>query len=243
MNSAACNGARPLDRLVEVDGRPILTHCFDRLTDLDAEELIVVVGYRAEDIVDQYGEEYEGIPITYRKQEEQLGLAHALNTVEDLVGGEFMLMLGDNVFEANLDDVVRRQRENRVDAAFLVEEVPYDEASRYGVCVTNEYGEITDVVEKPDDPPSNLVMTGFYTFTPAIFHATKLVEPSDWGEYELSDAIDLLIQSGRTIDAIGLDGWRIDVGYPEDRDEAERRLRGSDAESASTDAIEEPSDD
>jgi glucose-1-phosphate thymidylyltransferase len=94
------------------------------------------------------------------------------------------------------------------------------------VCDTNQYGEITDVVEKPDDPPSNLVMTGFYTFTPAIFHACHLVQPSNREEYEISDAIDLLIQSGRTIDAIPLDGWRVDVGYPEDREEAEARLKG-----------------
>jgi glucose-1-phosphate thymidylyltransferase len=67
-------------------------------------------------------------------------------------------------------------------------------------------------------------MTGFYTFTPAIFHACHLVQPSGRDEYEISDAIDLLIKSGRTIDAIRMEGWRIDVGYPEDRDEAERRL-------------------
>jgi glucose-1-phosphate thymidylyltransferase len=122
--------------------------------------------------------------------------------------------------------VVNRQREERADTAFLVEEVPYEEASRYGVCDTNEYGEITRVVEKPDDPPSNLVMTGFYTFTPAIFHACHLVQPSDRGEYELPDAIDLLIQSGWTVDAIRMDGWRVDVGYPEDRERAEEWLSG-----------------
>ena len=211
--------------LVEVDNRPILSHCFDRLIELDADELLVVVGYKKERIIDFYGDAYEGVPITYTHQREPKGLAHALLCVEDHVDDDFMLLLGDNVFKANLGDVVRRQREHRTDAAFLVEEVPYEEASRYGVCDTNDYGEITDVVEKPDDPPSNLVMTGFYTFTPAIFHACHLVQPSDRGEYELSDAIDLLIQSGRTIDAIGLDGWRIDVGYPEDRDEAEKRLQ------------------
>jgi len=81
-------------------------------------------------------------------------------------------------------------------------------------------------VEKPDDPPSNLVMTGFYTFTPAIFDACRLVQPSDRGEYEISEAIDLLIQSGRTIDALRLDGWRVDVGYPEDRERAEALLSG-----------------
>ena len=212
--------------MVEVDGKPILTHCFEQLVDLGAEKLVVVVGYRKQDIISHYGDEFDGVPITYSHQREQKGLAHALLTAEEHVDQEFMLMLGDNVFDANLEDVVRRQREDRADAAFLVEEVPWEEANRYGVCKTNDYGEITEVVEKPDDPPSNLVMTGFYTFSPAIFHACRLVQPSARGELEISEAIDLLIRSGRTIDAIRLDGWRVDVGYPEDRDEAERRLRG-----------------
>ena len=211
--------------MVEVAGKPLLTHCFDRLADLDVEEFIVVVGYRKQDIISHYGDEFRGVPITYTHQREQNGLAHALLTTEEHIDDDFVLMLGDNVFRANLEDVVNRQQEDRADAAFLVEEVPYEEASRYGVCDTNKYGEIVNVVEKPDDPPSNLVMTGFYTFTPAIFHACHLVQPSDRGEYEISEAIDLLIESGRTIDAIRMDGWRIDVGYPEDRDEAERRLQ------------------
>jgi len=69
-----------------------------------------------------------------------------------------------------------------------------------------------------------------------IFHACHLVQPSDRGEYEISDAIDLLIQSGRTIDAIGLTGWRVDIGYPEDRDEAERRLQEGEVEAMASSA-------
>lgn len=224
--------------LVEVDGRPILSHCFDRLIELDADQLLVVVGYKKEALISYYGDEYEGVPITYAHQREPQGLAHALLTVEEQIDDDFMLMLGDNVFEANLSDVVRRQREDRADAAFLVEEVPYEEASRYGVCDTNDYGEIVEVVEKPDEPPTNLVMTGFYTFTPAIFHACHLVQPSDRDEYEITDAINLLLQSGRTIDAIRLDGWRMDIGYPEDRDEAERRLQARDDEVEAASASE-----
>ncbi|QRY24856.1 UTP--glucose-1-phosphate uridylyltransferase AglF [Halobacterium sp. BOL4-2] len=212
--------------MVEVNGKPILTHCFEQLAELGADGLVVVVGYRKQDIIDHYGDEFDGIPITYAHQREQKGLAHALLKVEEYINDDFMLMLGDNIFQANLEDVVRRQQEDRADAAFLVEEVDWDDVSRYGVCDTNKYGEVTDVVEKPEDPPSNLVMTGFYTFSPAIFHACHLVQPSNRGEYEISEAIDLLIQSGRTIDAIGLEGWRVDVGYPEDRDEAEARLQG-----------------
>jgi len=210
--------------MVEIAGKPLLTHCFEQLVALDADELLVVVGYKKEVIIEHYGDEFEGVPITYSHQRDQKGLAHALLTVEEHIDEDFMLMLGDNVFRANLQDVRNRQHEQRADAAFLVEEVPREEASRYGVCDTNKYGEIVEVVEKPDDPPSNLVMTGFYTFTPAIFHACHLVQPSDRGEYEISDAVDLLLHSGRTIDAIRMDGWRVDVGYPEDRDTAEKRL-------------------
>ncbi|XVH32258.1 UTP--glucose-1-phosphate uridylyltransferase AglF [Haloferacaceae archaeon DSL9] len=220
--------------MVEIDDRPILTHCFDQLIEMGADELVVVVGYMKEVIIQHYGDEYEDVPITYTHQREQKGLAHALLTVEEHIDGDFMLMLGDNIFNANLRDVVRRQREDRADAAFLVEEVPWEEAGRYGVCETNAYGEITDVIEKPDEPTSNLVMTGFYTFSPAIFHACKLVQPSNRGEYEISEAIDLLIRSGRTIDAIRLDGWRIDVGYPDDRDEAEERLQDAAPTAVST---------
>jgi glucose-1-phosphate thymidylyltransferase len=219
--------------MVEVADKPILTHCFESLVELGADRLVVVVGYMKEKIIQHYGDEFQGVPITYTHQREQKGLAHALLTVEEHVENDFMLMLGDNIFEANLEDVVQRHTEQRTDAAFLVEEVPFDEASRYGVCDTNKYGEIVEVIEKPEDPPSNLVMTGFYTSPPAIFHACHLVQPSNRDEYEISDAIDLLLHSERTIDAIGLDGWRIDVGYPEDRDEAERRLQKG-SEEAST---------
>ena len=227
--------------LVEVNGTPLIQDVFDNLIDAGADDLVVVVGYKAEQIIDYFGDTYRDVPITYAHQREQLGLAHAILQAEPHIDGDFMLMLGDNIFRGNLGDVTNRQQEDRADAAFLVEEVPYEEASRYGVLDTNEYGEVVEVVEKPDDPPSNLVMTGFYTFTPAIFHACHLVQPSDRGEYELPDAIDLLIQSGRTIDALRLDGWRIDVGYPEDRDRAAERLDELAADSG-TENTEEAAD-
>ena len=211
--------------MVEVDGKPILTHCFEQLAELDVSELLVVVGYKKEVIIKHYNDEFRGIPITYAHQREQAGLAHALLTVEEHIDEDFILILGDNIFQANLSDVVARQRTDHADAAFLVEEVPWEEAGRYGVCDMNDDGELADVIEKPDDPPSNLVLTGFYTFTPAIFHACHLVQPSARGEYELSEAIDLLIQSGRTIDPIKMEGWRVDVGYPEDRKRAEQQLQ------------------
>jgi glucose-1-phosphate thymidylyltransferase len=212
--------------LVEVADKPLLTHCFEQLVGLGASELYVVVGYEKEQIVGHYGEAFDGVPITYCHQREPLGVAHALLTVEEHIEGDFMLMLGDNLFRANVGDVLERQRETGADAVFLAERVPYEEASRYGVCETNDAGEIVDMVEKPDDPPANLVTTGFYAFTPAIFHACHLIEPSERGEYEITAAVDLLVQADRTVDTVELDGWRVDVGYPEDRAAAEQYLRG-----------------
>ncbi|SFG70409.1 glucose-1-phosphate thymidylyltransferase [Halopelagius inordinatus] len=216
--------------LVEVGDQPIIEHCLDDLVSLDAEEFVVVVGHKKEQIISRLGDEYRGVPITYAHQREPAGLAHAVLTAEQYIDDDFMLMLGDNIFRANLEDVLAEQRDDSSDAAFLVEEVPWEEASRFGVCVTNDDGEIVEVVEKPDEPVSNLAMTGFYTFSPAIFDACHLVQPSDRGEYELPDAIDLLIRSGRSISTVTLEGWRIDIGYPEDRDEAERRLREVDTD-------------
>ena len=138
--------------LVEVDGKPILVHCLDQLADLGADGFVIVVGYRAEQVIDYVGDEFRGLPVTYTYQRERLGLAHALLTVEPHVDGDFMLMLGDNVFEANLAEVVARQGSGETDAAFLVEEVPWEEASRYGVCVTDENDAIVEVVEKPAEP-------------------------------------------------------------------------------------------
>ena len=64
--------------MVEVSGKPILTHCFEQLAELGADELILVVGYLKQNIIENYGDEFEGIPITYAHQREQNGLAHTL---------------------------------------------------------------------------------------------------------------------------------------------------------------------
>ena len=72
---------------------------------------------------------------------------------------------------------------------------------------------------------ANLVM-GFYTFTPAIVNTCHLAQPSTRREYEISEAIHLHIQSGRTVDAIRIDGWRLVSGDSEDRDKAADRLTG-----------------
>ena len=223
--------------MVEVAGKPILTHCFEQLVELGAEELLVVVGYKKQAIINHFEDEFEGVPITYAHQREQKGLAHALLTVEEHIDDDFMLMLGDNIFQANLEDVVNRQRESRADAAFLVEEVPWEEASRYGVCDTNKYGEITEVVEKPDDPPSNRVNVGAYVF-PAEAREWLDVPKSERGEHELTDVLERVIET-HDVRPVAIDRW-LGVGRPWELLEAnewkladlDRRVDGDVADSA-----------
>ncbi|TKX69183.1 hypothetical protein EXE40_11100 [Halorubrum sp. GN11GM_10-3_MGM] len=107
--------------------------------------------------------------------------------------------------QANLEDVVCRQREDRADAAFLVEEVDLEDASRYGACDTNKHGKITEVVKKLDNPligPRNDPILQVHTRN---FHTYHPVQLSNRVEYETSEVINLLIQSDRTIDAIGFE--------------------------------------
>jgi glucose-1-phosphate thymidylyltransferase len=91
------------------------------------EALVDVVGYRTEKIIERYGEEYRGVPITDAHQRDQLGLAHALLGAEPYVEEEFTLLLGATVFRANLGEVVTRQRVGGSDAACPVEKVLREE--------------------------------------------------------------------------------------------------------------------
>jgi len=209
--------------LVEVAGRPILTHCFEALVSVGADELIVVVGYRGDDIVDYYGGSFADVPVTYAWQTERIGLADALLTAEEHVSGDFLVMNGDNVYGADLSPVVESHREAGADATLLVDEVSPERAGQGGVFELDD-GEVVGLVEKPERAPSNRIPRGFYAFSPRIFHACHLVEPGRTGEYELTDAIDLLLYAGAPVEFVEFDGWCVNVNTPDDRRTAERKL-------------------
>lgn len=212
--------------LVEVNGKPILTHCFEQLRELPVTEVVVIVGYRGEAIVDHYGDSFEDLELTYAWQREQRGLAHALLQAEAHVDDAFLLVNGDNVFRANLQDVIATYRESEVDGIALVTEVTSEEARRTGT-VAIEDGRIVEIAEKADDPPSTLANAGCYLLPPAVFHACHLVRPGAEGEYQLSDAVSVLCYAGYELRPIRLEGWRVNVNTPEDIEQAEARLRES----------------
>lgn len=211
--------------LVEVDGTPILTHCFDQLRAAGIDAFVVIVGYRMNDIIEHYGDDYEGIPITYVHQREQLGLGHAVLQAEPHVRDDLILMNGDNVFRADLATAIEQQLRDDVDVVILVEEVSREEAAGTGVIVSDEEGRVLELLEKPTEPPSTLVNAGCYVLPPEVFHALHLVQPSDRGEYELTDAIDLLVGAGMAVETMPLDGWRVNVNTVDDIERAEAHLQ------------------
>lgn len=209
--------------LVEVAGKPLLSHVFDALATTPIEEYVVVVGYRGGDIREHYGESYDGRSLTYVTQDRRLGLAHALLQAESVIDGDFVVLNGDNVARANLAEAVGHHRRTDADATTLVEEVPRERAKQ-GAVFEHEGERVTGLVEKPSDPPSTLVPRGFYVFSPPILHACHLVTPDHTGEYELAAAIDLLLDAGRRLETLPLDGWFYNVNTPADRDSVAARL-------------------
>lgn len=210
--------------LVEIAGKALLTHCFETLVALDVERILVVVGYRGEQIRERYGHTVDGVSIAYVEQPRQRGLAHAIGLAEPHVDGPFVELHGDSILRANPGDVVARRRETDADAVLLVEEVSREAARGLGVCVTDDAGRLERIVEKPDDPPSRLVQTSFFAFSPRIFEACRAIEPSARGEFELPAAITHLLETGGRVETVRLDGWRVNVNDHQDVDAAERRL-------------------
>lgn len=210
--------------LVEVDGKPILTHCFETLLDLGIEDVVVVVGYRKEKIVERYGGSYRGLGIEYAHQAKRDGLAHAVLAASEYVETDFVVLNGDNVYDANLGDAIDRHSTTDADLTFLVDEVPAEKAIGGAVCEFDESGDVVGLVEKPADPPSTRVPTAFYVLPPEIFPACRLVQPSERGEYELPDAIDVLLYCGYRVETVPFEGWKVNVNTEADVERAERKL-------------------
>ncbi|MDB9281513.1 nucleotidyltransferase family protein [Halorubrum ezzemoulense] len=205
--------------LVEIAGCPLLAHVFETAVDAGAGELVVIVGYEAAQIVDRFGDAFEGVPITYVHQRERLGLGHAVVQAEPHVDGTFLLVNGDNVFAGSVAPAVAAVAE--ADAALAVEEVSPAVATTTGVIETDERGRVTGIVEKPAEPSSTLVTTGCYVLPEDIFHACALLRPSAEGEYQLSEAVGLLVRAGYEVATVRL-SERVNVNTPDEVERAEK---------------------
>ncbi len=203
--------------LLPVAGKPILHHSLEYLRDiLDIEEVIIVVGHQRKYIMDYFRNGQDlGMNISYVIQHtsQAHGLAAAVNLAQSQISSDFVMLLGDNLFSADLSKCIDLHFSSNASATIHIEE--NENPQRYGV-VEVDGDRVISLEEKPQKPKSNLVITGFYVFAPVIFRMIAGLTPSVRGEYEITDAIQNLVTNDYLVKAAKIDGWRIDIGYPED---------------------------
>jgi UTP--glucose-1-phosphate uridylyltransferase len=170
---------------------------------------------------------FERTPVQYfyTRQRQLLGLGHAVSCAEQFVGNQpFVVALGDSIIGMNAQsDVVQRMKqvfvEKQAAAVIAFEEVPPTDVYRYGIAAPKNSGdvfELEDVIEKPalNEAPSNLAIAARYVFAPTIFDAIRRTQPGVGGEFQLTDAVRLVISEGGKVYGLRLRGQeqRYDIG-------------------------------
>ncbi|MEX2274193.1 MAG: glucose-1-phosphate thymidylyltransferase [Actinomycetota bacterium] len=208
-------------QLIPIANTPILFHALEAIRDAGITQVGIIVGATAAEVESAVGDGSRwGLDVTYIPQTAPLGLAHAVLTAEAFVRGEpFLMYLGDNVLLEGLAGFARNFEEHRPDAQIFLARVP--EPERFGVAVL-EGDRVTRLVEKPTEHISDLALVGVYLFDDSILDAAKAIQPSGRGELEITDAIQYLIDTGKTVRAEMVSGWWKDTGKPEDLLEANR---------------------
>ncbi len=213
-------------QLVPVANKPILFYGLEQMAEAGIVEVGIVVGDTAEEIRAAVGDGSTwGLKVTYIPQDAPLGLAHCVLIARDFLGDDdFVMYLGDNLLRQGIAEFVDSFEADREASAapsldgdvvpptaqILLARVP--DPQRFGVAEIGPDGEVLQLLEKPDEPPSDLALVGVYLFDKTIHDAVAAIEPSARGELEITDAIQWLIDQGLRVRHEILDGWWKDTG-------------------------------
>jgi glucose-1-phosphate thymidylyltransferase len=214
-------------QLVPVANKPVLFYALEQLVAAGITEIGVITGDTARQVMDAVGDGSAfGATITYLPQEAPLGLAHAIKTAEAWLGdAPFCMFLGDNFLQGGIVPYACHFRERPCAGHILLRRV--EDPSSLGVAVLDDEGRVMRLVEKPQEPVSDLAVIGVYFFGPEIHAITPKLVPSGRGELEITDAIQGLIDAGYEVRAETIaDDW-IDTGKKDDMLEANRLVLGS----------------
>ncbi len=190
--------------LLKVAGKTIIEHNLEQLVGL-ADEVFIVVGYRAEMIKEFLGEEFKGLKIRYLVQDKPLGNADALKKAKGNIKDKFILMFGDDLYSRK--DIEKLLEYNN---AILIARVENPE--NFGVLKIKD-NIFLEVVEKPKVFVSDLVNVGCFVFTRDIFEALDKISLSQRNEYELTDAYNLLAQK-KEIKVVEVKNYWLPITYP-----------------------------
>ena len=204
-------------QLVPVANKPILFYGIEAMVAAGITEIGVIVGDTRAEVMGSLGDGSRfGAAITYIPQDAPLGLAHCVLIARDFLGDDdFVMYLGDNLLEQDLAAFVAafeaaHGQGSAPAAQILLKRVP--DPHRFGIATLDADGHVIALVEKPDDPPSDLALVGVYLFTPHIHDAVAAITPSPRGELEITDAIQWLLDHDHVVRCELLTGWWIDTG-------------------------------
>lgn len=197
--------------LLPVGNQPMIYHPIAKLTEAGIEEILIVTGTEhMGDVVNLLGSGKDfGCRFTYKVQDEAGGIAQALGLAENFVGDDSMtVILGDNIFETSLKKAMKSYPEKG--AQILLKEV--GDPERFGVAEVDG-DKIVGIEEKPDQPKSNLAVTGVYMYDARVFDFIRDLEPSDRGELEITDVNNQYIKDNAMRFSV-MEGWWTDAGTP-----------------------------
>jgi UDP-N-acetylglucosamine diphosphorylase/glucosamine-1-phosphate N-acetyltransferase len=193
---------RPLTRsrpkaLLPVANRPIIEYVIEALLKNGIRDIVVVVGYRKEQVI-RFLNELD-VPITVVVQDKQLGTAHALNCAKSHITGDFLLLPGDNYIDPHSIGRIKDIRN-----AMLIKDHP--SPSNFGVVLLKD-GLVTRIIEKPEHSPSFMVSTGIFSLTKDFF--------SYISENNITDVVSSMLAAGERLQAVVAEDWQ-DAIYPWD---------------------------
>jgi len=214
--------------MVYLAGKPIIGHILDRMVDLRPEEIILVVGYKKEQIISYVDRNYSNLfKIRYIDQDEQLGLGHSIYVARELIGdSKIMIALGDMIFKAGYSEFLKQQLINGdCSGSIGVREV--DDPTKYGI-VELDGKCIKRLEEKPAHPNSNLAIAGVYFIKDTLILISileKMIEKGQCnrGEYQLTDALQEMVTRGYKLKTFQVSSW-YDCGQSESLLETNRVL-------------------
>jgi len=196
--------------LMPIAGKPTLGYIIDEILQNNISEIGIVVSN------DNYNQISEFVSINYPKnrinliiQHEQLGVAHAIKISKKYIGfDDFIIYLGDNLFEDGIGKLVKKFLKNGNN---IISIKSVEDPRKFGVAKIDENQNLLEIDEKPDKPKSKFAVAGVYGFKNKIFDLIDKISLSSRGEYEITDAIKLIIESDK-VDTVISEGWWIDTG-------------------------------
>ncbi|MBP6287452.1 MAG: NTP transferase domain-containing protein [Ferruginibacter sp.] len=199
--------------LIPLAGKTILSIIVDQLREAGIKDFIFIIGYLGEKIQDYVKSKYPGLNCHFVQQSERFGIGHAINLTREIVGrDEVLIVLGDTIAEYDVKEVISSPH-----SMLGVKKV--DDPRNFGVAEIEEDGSISRVVEKPAIPKSNMALVGVYKIreTDFLFSCLdKIVAAGakSYGEFNLTDALECMIQSGAKFQSFKVNNW-FDCGRKE----------------------------